>query len=73
VAAEAVAAEASRDLEHANNYVLAAVLCSAALFFGGICTRLQRPRPRAVLLGVGCAVLVGTLAWVATFPLSVSI
>jgi hypothetical protein len=73
VAAEAAAAEASRDIQHANDYVLAVVLFSAALFFGGISTRLQRPRPRAVLLGVGCAVLVGTLAWVATFPLSVSI
>jgi hypothetical protein len=49
------------------------VLFSAALFFGGISTRLQRPGPRAVLLGVGCAVLVGTLVWVATFPISISI
>jgi hypothetical protein len=72
-AAEAAAAEASRDIEHANNHVLAVVLFSAALFFGGISTRLQSPRPRAVLLGLGCAVLVGTLAWVATFPVSISI
>jgi hypothetical protein len=70
-AAEAAAAQASRDIQRANNYVLAVVLFSAALFFGGISTRLQRPRPRAVLLGVGCAVLVGTLVWVATFPLSI--
>lgn len=53
--------EASRDIENANNYVLA-----VALFFGGISTRLQSPRPRAVLLGLGSAVLVDTLAWVAT-------
>jgi hypothetical protein len=70
VAAEAAAAEARRDIQHANEYVLAVVLCSAALFFGGISTRLQRPRPRAVVLGIGCAVLVGTLVWVATFPIS---
>jgi hypothetical protein len=70
--AEVAAAEASRDVQHANGYVLAAVLFSAALFFGGISTRLQRPRPRAVVLGIGCAVLVGTLAWVATFPLSIT-
>jgi hypothetical protein len=70
VVAEAAAAQASRDIQLANNYVLAVVLFSAALFFGGISTRLQRPRPRAVLLGVGCAVLVGTLVWVATFPVS---
>jgi hypothetical protein len=73
VAAEAAAAEASRDIQQANDYVLAVVLFSAALFFGGISTRLQRPGPRAVLLGVGCGVLVGTLVWVATFPISSSI
>jgi hypothetical protein len=72
VAAEAASAEASRDIQRANDYVLAVVLFSAALFFGGISTRLRRPRPRAVLLGVGCAVLVGAVAWVATFPVSIS-
>jgi hypothetical protein len=73
VTAEAAAAEASRDIEQANNYVLAVVPFSAALFFGGISTRLTSPGPRAVLLGIGCAVLVGTLAWVATFPANISI
>jgi hypothetical protein len=48
------------------------MLFSAALFFGGISTRLHG-RPRAMVLGVGCAVLLGTLAWVATFPVSISI
>jgi hypothetical protein len=72
-AAEAAATEARRDIQHADNYVLAVVLFSAALFFGGISTRVQRPRPRAVVLGVGCAVLLGTLVWVATFPVSMSI
>jgi hypothetical protein len=71
--AEAAAAQARRDIQHANDYVLAVVLFSAALFFGGISTRLQRPGPRAVVLGVGCAVLLGVLAWVATFPVSISI
>jgi hypothetical protein len=68
VAAEAAAADASRDIRHANDYVLA-----VALFFGGISTRLQRHRPRAVLLGLGCALLAGTLAWVATFALSMTL
>jgi hypothetical protein len=70
--ATAAAAEASRDIDHANDYVLAVVLFSAALFFGGISTRLHRPRPQAAVLAIGCAVLVGTLAWVATFPISFS-
>jgi hypothetical protein len=47
VAAEAAAAEARRDIQHANNYVLAVVLFSTVLFFGGISTRLTSPRPRA--------------------------
>jgi hypothetical protein len=72
-AAEAAAAQAGRDIQYANDYVLAVVLFSAALFFGGISTRLHGPRPRALVLGIGCAVLVGTLAWVATFPLGFSI
>jgi hypothetical protein len=46
LAAEAASAEASRDIQHANNYVLAVVLFSAALFFGGISTRLTTPPPR---------------------------
>jgi hypothetical protein len=69
-AAEAAAAEAARDIDHANDYVLAAVLFSAALFFGGISTHLHRSQLRAVVLGVGCAVLIGALAWVATLPVS---
>ncbi|MFL6298815.1 MAG: hypothetical protein ACJ75M_24100 [Actinomycetes bacterium] len=72
VAAEAAAAEASRDIQRANDYVLAVVLCSA----GPVLRRHHHPPatpgPRAVLLGVGCAVLVGTLVWVATFPISLS-
>jgi hypothetical protein len=73
VAAEAAATEARRDIQYANDYVLAVVLFAAALFFGGISTRLQRPRLRALVLGIGCAVLAGTLAWVVTLPLSFSI
>ena len=72
VAAEAAAAEARPAIQHANNYVLAVVLFSTTLFFGGISSRLTSPRPRAVLLGIGCVVLVGTLAWVATFPANIS-
>jgi hypothetical protein len=73
VAAETASAQASRDIQRANDYVLGAVLFSAALFFVGVSTRLQRIRPRAVVLGVGCTVLLGTLAWIATFPVSISI
>jgi hypothetical protein len=72
-AAATAAAEASRDIQRATNYVLGVVLFSAALFFGGISTRVGSPRARAVVLGIGCVVLLGTVAWMATFPVSLSI
>jgi hypothetical protein len=67
------AAVANRNIQRATNYVLGVVLFSAALFFGGISTRIGNPRARAVVLGLGCVVLLGTLAWIATFPISISI
>ena len=71
--AGAEAAAASGNIQRATNYVLGVVLFSAALFFGGISTRIGSPRARAVVLGLGCVVLLGTLAWIATFPISISI
>ena len=71
-AAAAAAAEANRDIQRANEYVLGVVLFSVALFFAGISSRLGVPRARAVILSVGCAVLLGTIAWMATFPISLS-
>jgi hypothetical protein len=71
--AEAAGAEASRDILRASDYVLAAVLFAVVLFFGGIGTRLESTRARGVVLAMGCAVLLGTVAWIATFPVSVSI
>jgi len=71
-AAPAAAAEANRDIQRANDYVLGVVLFSVALFFAGISSRLGAPRARAVILGVGCAVLLGMIAWMATFPISLS-
>jgi hypothetical protein len=71
--AGAEAAEATRNIQRATNYILGVVLFSSALFFGGISTRIGNPRARAVVLGLGCVVLLSTLAWIATFPISVSI
>jgi hypothetical protein len=38
-----------------------------------VCVGRSGGRPSSVLLGIGCAMLVGTLAWVATFPANISI
>ena len=64
---------ASRYIQRATNYVLCVVLFSAALFLGGISTPIESPGTRAVVLGLGCLVLPGALAWLTTFPISISV
>ena len=49
--AGAESAAATRNIQRATNYVLCVVLFSAALFFGGISTRILNPRTRAVSWG----------------------
>jgi hypothetical protein len=41
--------------------------------FGGISTRVKSTATRAVVLGLGCLVLLGALAWITTFPISISV
>ena len=71
--AEASAAIVQRNVQRASNYVLSVVLYATALFFAGISTRIGSRRLRTVLVACGCAVFVGTVAWVATFPVSVQV
>jgi hypothetical protein len=71
--AGAESAVASRNIQRATNYVLCVVLFSAALFFGGISTRIRSLGTRAVVLGLGCLVLLGALTWITTFPVSISV
>ena len=74
---EAKAAAASQDvkryIQRADDYVLAVVLFAASLFFAGISTRLQSFGSRATVLGLGCVLFLGTVIWLATFPVSVSV
>ena len=53
--------------------VLAVVLFASALFFAGISTRLRSPTTRVVILGMGCALFLGSVIWIATFPVSLSV
>lgn len=71
--AEAFAAEARTDVQRATNYVLGVVLFAATLFFAGMSARLRTRRLRMILLSFGTAVFVGTVAWLATFPVSISV
>lgn len=72
-AAEESSAAVRRNLQHAANYVLGVVLFAVALFFAGMSTKLHVPGVRKAMLVVGCVLFVGTAAWIATFPVSVSI
>ena len=71
--AEVSAAVVRRNIQRASNYVLGVVLFSVALFFAGTSTKLSDPRLRAVAVGVGCAIFLGTLVWIATSPISLSV
>jgi hypothetical protein len=67
------AAAVARDIQRSSNYVLAAVLFAATLFFAGMSTKLPTLRLRRVLLALGLLVFVGTTIWIATSPVSVSV
>ncbi len=71
--AEISSATVRRNIQRSSNYVLGVVLFSVALFFAGTSTKLNDPRLRAVAVGVGCAVFLGTLVWIATSPISLSV
>lgn len=71
--AEQHTADATESNQRSDNYVLAVVLFAAALFFAGISTKLTRPRERTLILGFGYVLFIGTLLWVLTFPVSISI
>ena len=72
-AAEASAAEVRLDIQRSSNYVLTVVLYAIVLFFAGMSTRLSNLRLRWVTTIAGTLVLVGALAWVATFPVSLAV
>ena len=54
--------------------MLTVVLYAVVLFFAGMSTKLRNRRLRwAMTVVAGCVVLVSTLAWIATFPVSVKV
>ena len=59
-------------IQRADNYSLSVVLFAVALFFAGISTRL-RSTPGLVILGLGAALFLGGVIWLATLPVSVSV
>ena len=73
VKAERLAAEARVDVQRSTNYVLAVVLFATVLFFAGMSTKLTVPALRRALLALGVVIFVGTLLWIATSPVNVSV
>ena len=71
--AEAQAAKVRVDIQRASNYVLGVVLFAVALFFAGMSTKLKGVGVRTALLVVGCALFIGTAAWIATFPVNIAV
>ena len=72
-AAEASAAEVGINIQRSSNYVLTVVLYAIVLFFAGMSTRLSNRRLRWVTTIAGTVVLLGALAWLVTFPVSVAV
>jgi hypothetical protein len=71
--AERSTAEARQSNQRSDNYVLAVVLFAASLFFAGISTKLTVPGQRVAILSLGYLFFVGTVIWVATFPVTISV
>ena len=71
--AELLAADVRRDIQRGSNYVLCVVLFAVALFFAGMSTKLNAPGLRKVMVGIGYVIYFGTVAWIATFPVSVGV
>src|SRR5262245_10930844 len=70
---ELSSAAGRRDLERQSDYLLCVVLFAVSLFFAGMSTKLRDLRLRVALLGVGFVLFGGTLIWLATFPVSISV
>jgi hypothetical protein len=71
--AEVLAAKARTNVQRATNYVLGVVLFAVALFFAAMSTKLRTRRLQAALLALGATVFLGTVVWLATLPVSISV
>jgi hypothetical protein len=73
VTAEELSAKVRQDIQRSSNYVLGVVLFAVALFFAGMSTKLTALGLRKAVLVVGCILFVGTVVWIATFPVSIAV
>ena len=73
VKAAASSQRAGEFIQRADDYSLAVVLFASSLFFAGISTRLHSFTTRMVILGLGYTLFLGSVIWIATFPVSLSV
>jgi len=73
VKAAAASRRAGGFIQRADDYSLAVVLFASSLFFAGISTRLRSSTTRMIVLGLGAALFLGSVIWIATFPVSLSV
>jgi hypothetical protein len=71
--AELSSAKGQSDNQRSTNYILAVVLCASSLFFAGMSKVGGSLRQQEVLLAIGWALLLGTVIWIATSPVSFSV
>ncbi len=71
--AETLSAAARANVQRATDYVLAVVFFATALFLAGMSARFRSHRLRVALVSFGVVILLGTVAWIATFPVSISV
>ena len=72
-AAGRYADDAGEANQRADDYMLAVVLFASSLFFAGISTKLRSGRQREAILAFGYVIFAGTVVWIATLPLTISI
>ena len=71
--AEVMAAAVRRNIQRARELHPLRRPVLRALFFAGMSARYAATYPRKVLLVVGCTIFAGTAAWIASFPINVSV
>jgi hypothetical protein len=71
--ADEATAEAKRNNQRSDNYVLAVVLFASALFIAGVSSRLENLANRTALVILAFLLFGGAVVWVATMPISISV
>ena len=71
--AETSAATVATNIQRSSNYVLTVVLYTIVLLFAGMAGKMSSRRLRIGVVVAAYVVLIGALAWVATFPVSVDV